>query len=107
MLNTLFLGVLCMYALLYALTLVSAFIVIDSSYLASRLGHSTGVGDYATLAWLSSSMGMVAGALGSSLDTEEAVRQGTYSRRERERQARDRATTAAQSETSEPTSRGD
>ncbi|MEV8561295.1 hypothetical protein AB0478_33510 [Streptomyces sp. NPDC051917] len=56
-LTTLFLGVLCLYVLLYTLALVSAFIVIDSGYLASRLG----------------------------LDTEEAVRQATYSRRVRER----------------------
>ncbi|MGY1583225.1 hypothetical protein [Streptomyces sp. MN13] len=39
--------------------------------------------------------------------SEEAVRQATYSRRERERRARDRATTAAQSGRSEYTSRGD
>jgi hypothetical protein len=65
-LTTLFLGVLCLYVLLYTLALVSAFIVIDSGCLASRLGYSTGVGEYATLARLSSSMGIVAGALGTA-----------------------------------------
>jgi hypothetical protein len=39
---------------------------------------------------------VVAGALGSSLDGEEAVRKAAYSRRERERQKRNRvATTSA------------
>ncbi|MEU7061900.1 hypothetical protein [Streptomyces sp. NPDC046197] len=47
-------------------------------------------------------MGIAAGALGSSLDTEEAVRQATYS--ERERQARDRATTSRAPDRREHTS---
>ncbi|MFF9125455.1 hypothetical protein ACF09J_19485 [Streptomyces sp. NPDC014889] len=98
---TVFIGVLCMYALLYALALVAALVVIDAGYLSSQLGHPVGYGAYAGLAWLSSSMGIVAGALGSSLDTEEAVRQATYSRRERDRQARDRATAASPSGTTE------
>jgi len=37
------------------------------------------------LVWLCSSVGIVAGALGSSLEDEETVRNATYSRRERER----------------------
>ena len=87
---TLTLGVACMYALLYTAALLSALTVIDSGYLASRLGHPAGFGDYATLAWLSCSMGIVAGALGSTLEDEQAIRQATYSRRERDRQAQHR-----------------
>lgn len=87
---TLTLGVACMYVLLYVLSLLAAVVVIDSGYLAARLGHPVGPGDYATLVWLASSMGIVAGALGSSLNTEAAVRQATYSRRERERQEHSR-----------------
>ncbi|WP_228790846.1 hypothetical protein [Nocardia farcinica] len=45
-----------------------------------------GVGSYSNLVWLCSSVGIVAGALGSSLEDEETVRKATYSRRERERQ---------------------
>jgi hypothetical protein len=40
------------------------------------------------LVWLCSSAGIVAGALGPSLEDEETVRNATYSRRERERQER-------------------
>jgi hypothetical protein len=85
---TLLLGVAFMYGILYVLALAVASMVIDAGYLSSQLGHPVGIGDYCTLVWLASSMGVVAGALGSSLDSEEAVRAAAYSRRERERQAR-------------------
>lgn len=85
---TLFVGVACMYAMLYVLALFAAAAVIDVGYLRAQLGHPAGVADYPRLVWLACSMGIVAGALGSSLDSEAAVRQATYSRRERERQAR-------------------
>ncbi|MCF6525073.1 hypothetical protein HOY81_18585 [Streptomyces sp. JJ36] len=88
---TLVIGVGCMYLMLYGLALLTASAVIDLGFLQSRLGHPAGFGDYATLVWLASSMGIVAGALGSSLEGEEAVRQATYSRRENQRQARNRA----------------
>lgn len=90
---TLLFGVACMYAILYVLTLFAAVVVIDGGYLAQRLGHSTGLGDFATVAWLAASIGIVAGALGSSLENEEAVRRATYSQREQRRQAHDRAAT--------------
>jgi hypothetical protein len=88
---TLFLGVACMYAILYLLTLLAAVVVIDGGYLAARLGHPTGFQTYATVAWLAASIGIVAGALGSSLEGEDEVRRATYSQREQQRQARDRA----------------
>lgn len=88
---TLTIGVSCMYMLLYVAALGTAFVVIDSSYLSSQLSHPADAFSYAKLVWLATSMGIVAGALGSSLDTEEAVRQATYSARERERQARRRS----------------
>lgn len=95
---TLAISVTCMYAALYAGALVAAAAVIDAGYLSSKVGHPVGPGDYATLAWLACSMGIVAGALGSSLDGEDTVRQATYSRREQERQARKRAQEEAEEE---------
>ena len=93
---TLLLGVACMYALLYVAALAVSALVIGPGYLQSQLHHRVGFWDYATVAWLASSIGVVAGALGSSLDSEEAVRKAAYSRRERERQKRNRvATTSA------------
>ncbi|WP_244231364.1 hypothetical protein [Saccharomonospora piscinae] len=78
-------GVTASYVVLFAVTLAGAVAVIESGYLAQSLGHSSGVSDYLQLAWLSSSMGTVAGALGSSLESEDAVMRAAYSKRERER----------------------
>jgi hypothetical protein len=90
---TLTIGVACMYVILYVVTLIAAIAVIDGSYLTSQLGHPSGLTSYATIVWLASSIGTVAGALGSSFESEEAVREATYSKRERERQrkSQDRA----------------
>jgi hypothetical protein len=86
--TTLAIGVACMYTILFVLALLAAAVLIDSGYFAQTLGHPVGVGSYLNLVWLCSSVGIVAGALGSSLEDEETVRNATYSRRERERQER-------------------
>ena len=87
---TLSLGVACMYAILFVLTLVAAGALIDSGYLQAILRHSVGIADYVKIVWLTSSVGIVAGAIGSGLESEEAIRKATYSKREQERQARNR-----------------
>jgi hypothetical protein len=87
---TLAIGVACMYAILFALALLAAIVLIDSGYLAQTLGHPAGASSYLNLVWLATSVGIVAGALGSSLEDEETVRKATYSRRERERQEENR-----------------
>jgi hypothetical protein len=84
---TITIGVLCMYLLLFAVTLASALVVIPPDYLESTLAHPSGFGDYAIIAWLSASMGTIAGALGSGLASEDAVRRAAYSKREQERRA--------------------
>jgi heme/copper-type cytochrome/quinol oxidase subunit 4 len=85
---TLIIGVSCMYLILYALTLLAAAAVIDSGYLQSQIRRPVDVGKYATITWLITSVGIVAGALGSSLESDEAVRKATYSGREQERRRR-------------------
>ncbi len=81
-------GVVCMYALLFVIALVAAAIVVPGYYLGSTLGREWGLDDYVMIAWLSCSMGTVAGALGSGFADESAVRQAAYSRRELERRQR-------------------
>jgi hypothetical protein len=88
--TTLLLGVVCMYIVLFMVTLLGATIVMPSDYLRAELGHSVGVADYGYLSWLASSLGTIAGALGSSLESEYAVRRATYSKREQQRRARRR-----------------
>lgn len=84
---TVFLGVACAYLLLFPVTLAGAAVVIPAPLLQATLGHPVGVADYLTLAWLASSMGIVAGALGSGLDEERAVRQATFSARQQGRRS--------------------
>ena len=85
---TVSLGVACMYVLLFSVTLLAAFVTIPIDYLGTTLGRTANIADQASVAWLSASMGTIAGSLGSGLAGEEAVRQAAYSEREQERQAR-------------------
>jgi hypothetical protein len=88
---TLATGVLVMHLALLLVMVALGGTVIEPGYLESQLGHPVGPGDYAQLAWLSASLGTLAGALGSNFNSEEAVREATYSRRvyERRRLARE------------------
>lgn len=88
---TVLIGVACMYAVLFTIALLAALAVIPLEYMEATLKHPAGLGEYAKLAWLASSMGTFAGALGSSFETENAIRQATYSKREHERWLRDQA----------------
>jgi hypothetical protein len=87
---TLSVGVACMYAILFVLALVASIVLIEGSYFGQVLGHPAGPASYLKLVWLSTSVGIVAGAVGSSVEDEDRVRRATYSRRERERQQRNR-----------------
>lgn len=83
---TMIIGVTCMYVLLYLAGLLAALALIDPGYFSAQLQRPISIGTYLKLVWLASSVGIVAGALGSSLESEEAVRNATYGRRELERQ---------------------
>jgi membrane protein DedA with SNARE-associated domain len=84
---TVALSVTLMYLLLFAVLFLGSFAVIPGEYLESQLGHPVSPVDYARLAWLASSLGTFAGALGSSFDRDESIRQATYSRRQQERRS--------------------
>lgn len=101
---TLAVGVVCMYVVLFGIILLGAVAVISDGYLQAVLGHPVGLVDYASLVWLSSSMGTLAGALGSGLENEDAVRRAAYSRREQQRHAirRDQEKQEAETDSSAP-----
>jgi hypothetical protein len=82
---TVLVGVSLMYVVLFAVIFLGALAVIPAGYLQIRLGHHVSLWDYAALSWLASSLGTFAGALGSNFDTDDSVREATYSRREHER----------------------
>ncbi len=82
---TVAMAVTIMYLVLFLLILLGALAVIASDFMQQQLQQPVNLLNYVSLAWLSTSMGTVAGALGSSWDSDKDVRQATYSQREYER----------------------
>jgi hypothetical protein len=84
-------AVLLAYAALFALILLAAWVFVPGAYFQSILKHPVGFGEYLTLSWLAASLATVAGALGSSLEDEDTVREAAYGYRQRRRsEANDR-----------------
>jgi hypothetical protein len=75
---TVVLGVLVLYAALFAIAFAGAWLVVANGLLAKTLGHPPIPSDYLRLAWLVSSLSMVGGALGGGLESDETVRQAAY-----------------------------
>ena len=78
-------AVLFAYAVLFALIMLAASVFVPGAYFQSTLKHPVGPGDYLTLAWLGTSLATVAGAIGSSLEHEDKVREVAYGYRQRSR----------------------
>jgi hypothetical protein len=76
--TTLALGVLCLYVALLALTLIGAALAVDDDVLGAQIGHHADLVTYGKLAWLTSSLATVAGALGAGLESDAAVREAAY-----------------------------
>ncbi|GAB2754006.1 hypothetical protein GCM10027174_31730 [Salinifilum aidingensis] len=82
---TLTIGVTCLYlGLLITNTAVAAFLI-PPSVLTSTLQAPVTPDTYFNLAWGFTTMGIIAGALGSSLESDRAVRQAAYGYREEQR----------------------
>lgn len=79
------LSVILLYSALVIILLIMTFAVLDTAYLRDELLHPVGVLDYVKLGWLCASMGTMAGALGANFDSEESVREATFSRRYHQR----------------------
>jgi hypothetical protein len=78
---------LMIYAGLFLLLFVASVVVVPPHYLTETLGVEAGIQHYLKLSWLAASLGLIAGAIGSSFDDDEAIRNATYSLREAERRA--------------------
>ncbi|HEY0403361.1 MAG TPA: hypothetical protein VGD09_15195 [Blastococcus sp.] len=74
-------GVLVLYAVLFVLALLAALLLIAPTLLVNALGHPVAFSDYVAIAWLTSSLATVGGALGAGLETDEAVRRAAYTYR--------------------------
>lgn len=88
---TLLIGVGCLYAGLFLINVCVALFLVPSSVLASSLGHPANYATYLNLAWGFTTMGVIAGALGSSLESDRAVRQAAYGYREEQRRGREQS----------------
>jgi hypothetical protein len=89
---TVVLGVGCLYLALLAATLAAEWFLVTGDLLSQNLQHPVGWPDYVTIAWLASSIASVGGALGSGLESDEAVRAAAYGYRQQERRGRDPTT---------------
>jgi len=85
---TLMAGVLICYVALYAVNLAWALFIVDPDVMGSSVRAPLGYGDLFVLAWFVASAATVGGALGSGLETDEAVRTAAYSKREQDRRDR-------------------
>ncbi|HET7270230.1 MAG TPA: hypothetical protein VFI90_04005 [Rubrobacter sp.] len=78
-------AVLLAYAVLFALLFLAAWVFVPGASFQTMLKHPVGFGEYLTLSWLAASLATVAGALGSSLEDEDKVRDAAYRYRKRRR----------------------
>jgi len=77
--TTVTLGIISLYAVLFLLILAGATLVTAPHTFAQAVGRDVDFADYATLAWFVASLATIGGALGSALESEDAVRAAAYS----------------------------
>jgi hypothetical protein len=80
-LATVTIGVGALYLGIFLVTLLAAALMIDSSLLSKAIGHHSNAWDYVRLAWLASAVATIGGALGATVETDEAVREAAYAYR--------------------------
>ena len=85
---TLITGVIICYLALYVVNLVWALFVLDPAVMGGYLHASLGYGDLFVLTWFVASAATVGGALGTGLESDEAIRAAAYSKREEDRRDR-------------------
>ncbi|MFE7439513.1 hypothetical protein ACFU7X_03500 [Streptomyces chartreusis] len=78
-------GVLVCYVGLMVINLVWALFILNDQLFASVTQNPLHAEEYWTLAWFVASVATVGGALGSGLESDEAIRAAAYSKREQER----------------------
>ena len=81
---TLTVGVVICYLALYVVNLAWALFVLDPALMGGSLGY----GDLFVLSWFVASVATLGGALGTGLESDEAIRAAAYSKREEDRRAR-------------------
>lgn len=85
---TLTAGVVICYLALYIVNLAWALFVLDPAVVGDTLGRPVTPGDPFVLTWFVASVATLGGALGTGLESDDAIRAATYSKREEVRRAR-------------------
>jgi hypothetical protein len=85
---TLMAGVLICYVALYTVNLAWACFVLSPDVMGRYVQAPIGYGHLFILAWFVASAATVGGGLGSGLESDEAIRAATYSKREQDRRSR-------------------
>jgi hypothetical protein len=75
---TVLFGVLVLYLALFALNVLGALLLLPEGPVRAVTGEPVGLLDRVELAWLTTSLATVGGALGAGLETDEAVREAAY-----------------------------
>jgi uncharacterized membrane protein len=75
---TVVIGVLSLYAGLAGFSVAGVFSLLPQSAVDEQLGRDAGAAEYLKLAWLSASLATLAGALGSLISSDLAVRDAAY-----------------------------
>jgi hypothetical protein len=81
-LGTVLVAGIMMYTTVFVVLLVLSVIIVDTTFFRSQVSDEPFPWGYAKLAWLTASLGTFAGAIGSSFDNDDAIREATYNRRE-------------------------
>ncbi|WP_244223255.1 hypothetical protein [Brevibacterium aurantiacum] len=82
---TLLITVLALYAGLVGFILLGGLVVIDPEFMSAQIQQEATVANYLDIAWLSAAMGVVAGGIGASFDSDLDVKRLTHGQRMRQR----------------------
>jgi hypothetical protein len=75
---TVLIGVVTFHVAVFAFDALCGGALIPSAVFESQLGHPVALGDYLQLAWLTGSLSMIGGALGSVVESDLTVREAAY-----------------------------
>jgi hypothetical protein len=81
---TLMIGIATLYVGLFVVLVLAAAVAIPPSALEDQIRASPTVAEYARLAWFAASVATVGGALGSLVESSDAIREAVYHPRRRE-----------------------
>ncbi len=93
---TLVIGVASLYCELFVIALGAGELMLDHRVVSQAIGHHASFATYLKIAWLTSSLATVAGALGAGLESDAAVREAAYGYRPERETERGREPAAAQ-----------